>query len=421
MNEKSTSFSVGAWSGFVTFFVASIIFCSTFTIAGTQISLTAALVLWLSLFVSKRAMAPQRIPLDVPLLVFASISIVSVLLSGEIREGFWNLRNYLLIGVIYLITATMRDSPSLRRLSAVLLVSAGGSALYGTALFVLGRGDGTLGRTSGSFSNAMTFGGVMLMLCSLCFALAIARGVRGRSRVAFVTAAALTATALFFSFTRSSWLGMLVSASIALVIQRRRLLPLFLGGLVMVVLLLPADYRARFTSVFDLDYRTNVQRLEMLEGGWRIFKEHPIIGVGPIDLSELYERHKPPEAQYVFGHLHNNLLNIAVTLGAVGLAAFVYLFVSIFRIMARNLRLDLPPPERAWVVGSVSAVAGFLANGLFEWNFADAEVVTLLYIIVGSNCAIGAIFSRTRHGGRDDLAPALGTRSALQGRRTVAR
>ena len=376
----------------MTIIVASFIFCSTFTIAGTQTSLAIALALWVPLFAVRRSMIPRRTVLDLPLLLFVVVSVAAVLFSGELRDGFWNLRNYLLFGAVYLIVSVGRDGGSLRRMFTVLLVSACGSALYGIAIFILGMGDGTLGRTSGSFSNAMTFGGVMLLLCSLLFALATSREVRGRLRIAAVIAAVITALALFFSFTRSSWLGMLVSALIVLVIQRRRLLPIFIAGIAITVLILPARYRDRFTSIVDLDYRTNIHRLEMIEGGWRIFMEHPIIGVGPIDLSELYEKHKPPEAEFVFGHLHNNILNIAVTLGLLGLAAFVYLFVSIFRLMAGNLELDLPPPERAWVVGSISAVAGFLVNGLFEWNFADAEVVTLLYLIIGSNCAIGFIF-----------------------------
>lgn len=392
MNEQSTSRSVTVWSGLVTFLVASFIFCSTFTIAGTQTSLAIAFLLWVSLFVVKRSMAPRRTPLDLPFLFFVAVSVIAVLFSGDLRGGFWNLRNYLLIGAVYLFAAVCRDGRYLRRMFTVLLVSSCGSASYGIAIFLLGRGDGTLGRTSGSFSNAMTFGGVMLLLCSILFALATAYEVRGRLRIAAMIASGITALALFFSFTRSSWLGMLLSVLIVLVIQRRRLLPIFIVGIALTVLILPARYRDRFTSIMDMDYRTNVHRLQMLEGGWRIFKEHPIIGVGPIDLSELYEEHKPPEAEYVFGHLHNNFLNIAVTLGLLGLAAFVYLFVSIFRLLARNLRLGLPPPERAWVVGSISAVAGFLVNGLFEWNFADAEVVTLLYIIIGSNCALGLVY-----------------------------
>jgi O-antigen ligase len=389
MNEISTSRFVAVWSGLVTFSIVSFVFCSTFTIAGTQTSLAVAAVLWIVLFASSRSMPPRRTPLDLPMLLFVTVSILAVLFSGRLREGFWNLRNYLLLIAIYLITSYSRSVASLRRLFWVLLASACASALYGSAIFLLGRGDGTLGRTSGSFSNAMTFGGVMLLLCSLMFALASAPRVRGKLRIGAVIASIITGLALFFSFTRSSWLGMFVSVLIVLAIQRKRFIPIFLAGLVLLISLMPGRYRERFTSIFDPTYRTNVHRIEMLEGGLSIFREHWMIGVGPIDLSELYDEHKPPTAELVFGHLHNNLLNIAVTMGLLGLAAFVYLFVSFFRLMSSNLALDLPPPERAWVVGSIAAVAGFLINGLFEWNFADAEVVTLLYIIVGSNCALG--------------------------------
>ena len=113
-------------------------------------------------------------------------SAISLLFSGELREGLWNLRNYLLIAAVYLVAAAGRDRTTFRRMFFILLVSACASALYGISIFLLGRGDGTLGRTSGSFSNAMTFGGVMLLLCSLMLAIATARGVRsarGNDRV----------------------------------------------------------------------------------------------------------------------------------------------------------------------------------------------------------------------------------------------
>ena len=96
----------------------------------------------------------------------------------------------------------------------------------------------------------------------------------------------------------------------------------------------------------------------------------------------------PPGAVHTHGHLHNMFLQVAATTGLVGLAAFCWLLVSFFRMIGANLRLDLPPPERAWVVGSIAALAGFVVNGLFEWNFGDAEVVTLLYVIIGANVAI---------------------------------
>jgi O-antigen ligase len=128
--------------------------------------------------------------------------------------------------------------------------------------------------------------------------------------------------------------------------------------------------------------------MELLRGGWNIFKDHPLVGVGSTDLAEVYRQYKPPEAVHVFGHMHNIFLHVAVTKGLVGLIPFCLLLLSFLRLMVANLRRRLPSPERAWVVGSIAAFIGFVVNGLFEWNFGDAEVVTLLYFIVGSNLAI---------------------------------
>ena len=133
---------------------------------------------------------------------------------------------------------------------------------------------------------------------------------------------------------------------------------------------------------------TNAHRLQLRRGGIAIFKAHPVIGVGPKDLADEYRRVMPPGAVTVFGHMHNIFLQVAVQTGALGLAAFCWLLVSCFRLLARSLRLDLPPPERAWVAGSIGALAGFVVNGLFEWNFGDAEVVTLVYVMLGAGAAI---------------------------------
>ena len=372
------------------FFVAAFVFCSTFTIAGTQTALGFSLLFWIAAIAWKRKFIPVRYPLYLPLALFAAFSLLSALLSNSPREGIVNLRNYILMAVIPLLASVAVERGTRRVLFAVLAVSASASGLYGIIIFLLGRGEGTLSRTAGSFSNAMTFGGVMLLLSSLFFSMAVSAKVGGRIRAAALVAFPATLVALFFSFTRSSWLGMICSMLIVLLLQRRRLVPLYILSILLIYLVLPAPYKARIASIWDPGYRTNVHRLQMIEGGWRIFKDHWIIGVGPVDLAELYEEKAPEGTIYIYGHLHNNVLNIAVTLGVIGLVLFVSIWCAFFGMMAGNIRSGIPPPERAWAAGSIGALSGFLVNGFFEWNFADAEVITLIYIIVASNVAIRA-------------------------------
>ena len=363
------------------FFLGCFLFFSTFSIAGTQISLTLAILAWVILALFGRAPLPRRTPLDIPILLFILSVLLSVLFSEERMASFLNLKNLPLIVIIYLFAFLVRNTRQAKGLFMVLLVSGTASSLYGIAIFFLGRGGGFMGRSPGSFSTAMTFGGILLLLCSLFSAIAAGRGIGRSLRFAGLAAAAASAAALFLTFTRSSWLGMFVSLIVILAILRRRFLIPFLAAVVIFVMLLPGPYRDRVTSIWDLQHRTTVQRIEMIKG-------HPVFGVGTMDLAPLYEKHKPPGAVHVHGHMHNIFMQVAVTMGAVGLAAFCYLLASFFRLMVGNLTAGLPPPQRAWTAGSIGALAGFITNGLFEWNFGDAEVVMVLYFVIGSNLAL---------------------------------
>jgi putative inorganic carbon (HCO3(-)) transporter len=364
------------------------VFASTFSIALTQTALGLALILWFGFALKHKAPVPRRTMLDVPLLLFVAVSFTAALLSDKRLASFVSLKNFALMTVIYAIGSLLATRRMALRQFAALLVSGAGVAVYGIAIYLLGKGSGTLGRSPGPFSNAMTFGGILLMLCSLFLAVAVGTGIVRGLRWAAAGAAIVTFTALFFSFTRSSWVGAVVSVIVILSFLRRRWVVPFAAALVIFVLLLPAQYRARVESIWNLKHMTNVHRLQLLQGGMGIIKDHPVIGVGTMDLADVYRRYMPPGAVQVFGHMHNIFLQIAVQTGFAGLAAFCWLLFSFFRLMVGNLKLDLPPPERAWVVGSVGALAGFVVNGLFEWNFGDAEVVTLLYIVVGANLAL---------------------------------
>jgi putative inorganic carbon (HCO3(-)) transporter len=372
--------------------VGVFLFGSTFSIALTQTALGVALLLWLGFAALRKAPPPRRTMLDLPLLVFIAVSFVAALLSDRRGESLANLKNYGLMVVIYLIASLVTTRRSALRYFGALLASGTGVAAYGIAIYLMGKGAGTLGRTAGPFSNAMTFGGILLALCSLFLAVAVGSGVSAWLRRAAAAGAAVCFVALFFSFTRSSWVGAVVSIVVILAFLRTRWLVPFAAALVLFVVLLPAPYRARVESIWNPRHMTNVHRLQLMKGGIAIIKDHPVIGVGTKDLAEEYRRYKPPDAVQVFGHMHNIFLQIAVQMGLVGLAAFCWLLVSFFRVAARNLTLDLPPPERAWVVGSIGALAGFVVNGLFDWNFGDAEVVTLIYVILGANIAVTRLF-----------------------------
>ncbi len=369
-------------------FFGIFVFTSTFSIAANQISLSITVLLFAALCLIDRSFRPGWLPLALPFAAFTFISIISSLLSGNPADAFGNMKNYLLFVAVWLTASLAADRSMRGRIYQVLLVSGAGSALYGIVIYCMGMGRGGLHRTPGTFSNEMTFGGIMMLLLSLYVAVSIAAGIPRKLRISSMIAAAVTFMALVLTQTRSSWLAMFISGIVILALLRRRWIPVYIAAVTALVLLGPSAYRDRITTMFDLQFRTNVQRINMLRGGLSIFREHAVIGTGPVDLGEIYREHMPPEAVHVHGHMHNIFLHVAVTLGTLGLAAFVWLLASMFRIVGRNLRLDLPPPGRALTAGSLGAMTGFIVNGMFDWNFGDAEVLTMMLIIIGLNAAV---------------------------------
>lgn len=123
----------------------------------------------------------------------------------------------------------------------------------------------------------------------------------------------------------------------------------------------------------------------MWGAGLRMFRDHPLTGVGLQDLHALYDRYRSPLAVERAGHLHNVFVQIAAQMGVIGLAAFAWLYASLVRAAAAGLR---PLLARRGVaaglkLGVVAALAGFVVAGLFEWNFGDEELLYPLYLLVG--------------------------------------
>jgi O-antigen ligase len=217
--------------------------------------------------------------------------------------------------------------------------------------------------------------------------------------------------ALACTFTRSSWIGLAVSLGVLLIGIRPRLLPAFVLLMVLVYAFIPGDYRTRLHSAFDPHHPTNVERTYMWEAGVRMFLDHPWTGVGLEDLKPIYDRYRLPAARERAGHLHSVFIQIAATMGIVGLVAFVILYASLFRAAGLGLKAMLRAPTLAASVrlGVVAGLAGFLVAGLFEWNFGDEELLYLLYCLVGLAWAARgwdrpALFadssSEPRHGSR---------------------
>ncbi len=148
-------------------------------------------------------------------------------------------------------------------------------------------------------------------------------------------------------------------------------------------------HRSRLSSIYDPYHPSNIERMNQLRVAFKIFSEHPIFGVGNIDFNETYKKYREPFDKYTYGHLHNNYTHILATLGIFGFIIFIILLIKIFFIHIETIRLSHNRNfYNVLAKGLFAAFIGICVSGLFEYNFGDHEIATMLWFVVGMSLTI---------------------------------
>jgi O-antigen ligase len=147
--------------------------------------------------------------------------------------------------------------------------------------------------------------------------------------------------------------------------------------------------RGRLLSFFDPHLPQNFTRLALWRAGWKIFKDHPLFGVGDIDLAKYYVKYKRPYDKEIHGHMHNNYIHFLVTLGSFGFLVMMYLIIMIIIKISGIYKWSKGKPFIAsYSLGTLASFVCILVAGLSELNFWDHEIATLIYFTVGLNIAL---------------------------------
>lgn len=322
-----------------------------------------------------------RTPLDLPALGWAAALALAAVFAVD-RAGSLPRLAKALFPLLTGLAAAHATAAAGPRAVAALLGSATLAALVGLGGFLM---DGATfqARARGPTGHYMTFAGQLLLFLSLALGLALA--ARGRWRLGALGAALPLGAALLATFTRSAWLGLVAAVTVMLALWRPRWLLAVPVLVAVAVVTAPQPVRTRLAGIFDPANVYNRERTLMWDAGTRMYRDHPVTGVGLMDLGPLYDRYRSPAALERAGHLHSVPVHVAATMGSVGLAAWLALMTGLALCAVHGLRWQLPAasPAAGVRLGVLGALAGFLVAGLFEWNLGDEELLHPLYALAG--------------------------------------
>jgi O-antigen ligase len=187
---------------------------------------------------------------------------------------------------------------------------------------------------------------------------------------------------LLLTQSRNVYLAVFVSVVIYGIFRNWKFLVSFILFISIVWVVSPISVKERTKSIFDANHPSNNSRLVMWGVGMQIFKDHPVLGVGDNQITDVYKLYKKPEFHGEGSHFHSNLVMILVTTGIAGLIFYLLFWISLFYYSIKDFRNAKDEFDRTLLWGIILSMISFNISGIFEWNFGDWEVATLLYFIV---------------------------------------
>jgi len=271
-----------------------------------------------------------------------------------------------------------------------------------TALEQLGIAGWTRGRdwrATGFFGHWTTYAEVLQLIASL--ALGIFLGLtRKKSRVGLLLLISVTGivVALAMTVTRGSWIGFAVSAVAMLLLTASRRTILIIAGCAIPLVLAGVFLlqQRRNIGVFDsADQSTSWRQMVWREGFNLLVSKprHLLVGVGIDSIKGhwrewgLFDNGRQP-----IGHMHSNLLQIALERGVPALIVWLMLFVIYIRMLWRLIR-HTTDFARGLALGALGGTLGFFTSGLVHYNWGDSEVVTVFYFIMGLTLVVERMVS----------------------------
>lgn len=195
--------------------------------------------------------------------------------------------------------------------------------------------------------------------------------------------ASIISLGLFYLFflakVRSAWLALGISTLYIALFKKKLWLVIFLILMVAIPYIFKmemAEHIFGFSSFKD--------RIGMWTTGWKIFRDHPIIGSGINTFFVKFKEYRQDEARGLKGsYAHNCYLQMAADTGVIGLAAFLWLVFVYFNSIRVGLR-DVNDPLYGSIIFGISVgIFAFLVQSFFDTNLYSLNLATLFWVAIG--------------------------------------
>jgi len=367
---------------------------SSISIAAANVAITLAAVLAMVRHIKE----PITVKYDKGLATAIGMFLVAVLISAifayKPSVGFHRLFTYLYR--IFPLVLAIFFIKNKEQLVKVLIVM--GSSILIADGHAIWQGVHGNYRTASFSSHPMILAGYLIQMIPLLLVVGFENQFTSvQKRSYFIGVAAISCGALVYNGTRGAWIaaGVVIFLYGLLKVKYNKKAGiifltacLFTGMLAMNTPFI----KDRLDTITDMKYQSNSERLLLWKSAWHMFLDHPLVGIGAGNFSEVYKPYyiSPEAKERELGHAHNNFMQMLAETGAIGISTFLYMFGYILVTMYRRYLLN---SQDMWALVAFLVTISLLVQGCTEYNFGDSAVIRMYWFILGLSYAGSRISS----------------------------
>jgi O-antigen ligase len=384
--------------------VLAIVFAAPFSKSISEISISIAIALWAGRKAINKDVHLKRTDLNIFFAIFVLTALPSLLMSGFLSLSLKAMVTKVLkyVFLYFVITESMDSKKKLKdvfiiALLSVIVVTTDGFLqhyLTGTdflrnypsfkARLALDPDGFSRGFPTSCFPFPNDLAAWLLLVIFPTSCLAIFDLKKYKIRPLIWMSSAGIFYLLFLTKARAAWIGLAFS-TVYLALTKRQL-----WLIILLVIAISAPFVLNMEmSRYIFGKASVTDRIDMWRVGWKIFKDHPIVGNGVNTFFPHYKEYRTDQWQGQKGsYAHNCYLQMAADVGLIGLSGFLLLIGAHFLSVARHIKHISDPFFANALLGMSTGTFAFLVLAFFDTNLYSLNLATMFWTAIGLSQAI---------------------------------
>jgi len=366
-------------------------------------------------------------PLNLPVVAFLLVSVISTLISADVRISlvglykfyFWGLLSLIGYGILYFLTVNNFNENRVGILIEALLIGSFPVAIYGICQrlgleFLDWAGGPSRERIWSTLGNPNFLGAYLIMviplgLCLLVSAHYYRNSRRLLSKPLLVILVGLLVTCLVYTLSRGAWVGF-VACLVVWVIsigrdsikKNRKWLILALVACVLFPTVFGHKWNmklpvlessqegtegvvGRAISITNLAEPNISARIEGWKSGLCMFKKRPLLGWGLDNFGTIYPQYittkfiRSAGRDMLQSYAHNEFLQVGATMGIIGLIVYAWLIIEFFKLLIWLLKKETGD-NRIFVTGILSSSVALMIYNQFHFSVVTTSIIFWLFM-----------------------------------------